>query len=406
MHNSFSVPIIPPNDDERLAALRRYEILDTPPEGAFNRVAAIARAVLHTPVALVSLVDGERVWFKANDGLAGTTEVHRGVSLCSLAVLQDEPTVIENTLDDPCMLANPLVSGAFGLRFYAGAPLRTHDGFRIGTVCVVDQRPRSCTPAEMAILQQLAGVVMDEIELRLAARQAVRAQSELLGVAVHDLKNPLQGVLGYASLIQAAPTDPDVPDAARQIELAARRMVRLVDDVVATALHQRDEITLDLGTTAASCVVEQVVHTNQILAAHKGQRITFTSDGPCEMRADAQRLFEMVDNLVSNAIKYSPPHTVIQVGVERHGTEVRIAVEDQGPGLSQEDHERLFGQFARLSARPTGNERSTGLGLWITKRLAELHGGRVWAEPGQSGTGSCFILALPEKDDQRAHHTA
>jgi GAF domain-containing protein len=163
MINSFAKPIIPDNEEDRLQALGYYEIVDTLPEGFFNNLAHIIARSFETPIALVSLVDREQVFFKANVGMPGTTHVSRGVSLCSLAILDDEPTIFEDATKEPCLIANPLVAGEFGLRFYAGAPITTPDGFNIGTVCVVDKQPRSFSELEQELLVQFAKSAMEAI---------------------------------------------------------------------------------------------------------------------------------------------------------------------------------------------------------------------------------------------------
>jgi len=163
MKNTFGIPIIPGNDEERLKALRSYNILHSVPEGFFNKLAGIIAKTFNTPIALISLVDKEQVFFKANVGMEGTSYVDRGTSLCSLAILDDQPTVFENAVDEPCLLANPLVAGEFGLRFYAGAPIITQDGYNIGTVCVVDKQPRTFSEEDKDLLKQFAGTAMDAI---------------------------------------------------------------------------------------------------------------------------------------------------------------------------------------------------------------------------------------------------
>ncbi|MDG9704654.1 PP2C family protein-serine/threonine phosphatase [Streptomyces sp. DH37] len=169
-----------PGDEEaRLAAVRRYDILDTPPDGAFDRVAALAARLLDTPVASVTIVDADRVWFKAVTGLEGVTEVGRGPGLCASAIRRDGVLVIPDTLSDPAAGANPLVTGPPGVRFYAAAPIVTADGHRLGTVNVLDTRPRLVTEEDTATLADLAAVVMDQLELRLSALTAVRAEREL-----------------------------------------------------------------------------------------------------------------------------------------------------------------------------------------------------------------------------------
>lgn len=170
--NTFiGINIIPDNEEERLQKLKEYDILDTPKEGAFNHIAAMAMHMFKVPVALISLVDAERVWFKANMGLEGVESVPRGESLCSLSVLNNDPTIFQDAANEPCLLANPLVSGNFGLRFYAGAPLTTADGLNIGTFCIVDKKPREFTESEQKILANMASIVMDEIELRYLRRK-------------------------------------------------------------------------------------------------------------------------------------------------------------------------------------------------------------------------------------------
>jgi GAF domain-containing protein len=163
MKNSFGKEIIPINDELRLQALRSYEILDTVPEGFFNNLANIVARAFDTPIALISLVDKERVFFKANVGMPGSVNVDRGISLCSLAILDNEPTIFEDANREPCLLANPLVAGEFGLKFYAGAPITTPDGYNIGTVCVVDKKPRAFSDTEQELLVQFSKAAMNAI---------------------------------------------------------------------------------------------------------------------------------------------------------------------------------------------------------------------------------------------------
>ena len=190
MHNTFGLNIIPDNEEERSNALRRYKVVDTPSEDSFDNVAKLAAKIFNVPISLVSLVDSEEVFFKANVGMGNAKIVPRGVSLCSLVILKDEVTVFENAGTEPCLLSNPNVAGKFGLKFYAGAPLITHDGFRIGTICIIDKHPRKFTKDDEAILQGLANVVMDEIELRLSSIQQIEElveASKLLELSQNNL---------------------------------------------------------------------------------------------------------------------------------------------------------------------------------------------------------------------------
>lgn len=156
---------------ERLAAVRRYNILDTPPERPFDRITAIAARLLHVPIAILTIVDRDRIWYKSRQGIE-KEEVDRDLGLCASCILQDRPWIVGDARTDVRTLANPLVAGAAGIRFYLGIPLRTHDGFNIGTLCVEDFVPRAVTDEEIAHLRDLAAVVMDELELRRSAREA------------------------------------------------------------------------------------------------------------------------------------------------------------------------------------------------------------------------------------------
>jgi sigma-B regulation protein RsbU (phosphoserine phosphatase) len=197
------------DETARLDAVRRYDILDTPPDGAFDRIAALAARVFDVPIAIVSVVDTDRIWFKSHHGL-DVTQIDREPGLCASAILGTEPWIVTDAARDPRTLANPLVAGDFGLRFYAGAPLTTHDGYNLGTLCVIDREPRVVTEDETRLLAELADVVMDELELRRSARLSVQASERRLADLEH-LARALQESLLPPSL----PTIPFLEIAAR-----------------------------------------------------------------------------------------------------------------------------------------------------------------------------------------------
>lgn len=157
---------------ERLALLKDHEILDTPRDGAFDRITTLAARFFDVPVALISLVDEDRIWFKSSHGL-DLEEIPRTPGLCASVIYSDEAYVVKNAIEDPRTLSNPLVSGEFGLRFYAAAPLTTSSGHRLGTINVLDFRPREITLHEKQTLQDFAAIVVDQMELRLSARKIV-----------------------------------------------------------------------------------------------------------------------------------------------------------------------------------------------------------------------------------------
>jgi len=161
-------------ESDRLRAVARYDILDTPPDGAFDRVAAIAAKLFGVPMATVSIVDTDRVWFKAGLGLPGVRQVARDPGLCASVILEGKPYLVPNAKVDQRTAGHPLVTGELGLLFYAAAPIVTADGHHLGAVAVMDTEPHEATPDQLAMLEDLAAVVMDQLELRLAAMNALR----------------------------------------------------------------------------------------------------------------------------------------------------------------------------------------------------------------------------------------
>ena len=174
--------LFPANEAERLAALHRYDILDTPTEVAFDRVTSLAARLFQMPTVLISLVDESRAWFKSSIGF-DASEVPRDATLCSFAVLTDEPLIVPDTYLDERFLGSPFVQCDAALRFYAAAPLLSHDGFNLGTLCMLDTVPHDPLTAEQeATLVDLAAIVVDELELRLSARQIAKVDSALLEI--------------------------------------------------------------------------------------------------------------------------------------------------------------------------------------------------------------------------------
>ena len=164
MENTFGMNIIPENDQQRTEALKRYKILYSPPEHSFDNAAKLATQIFGVPIALISFVAPEDVFLKANIGMGAQKSIPRGFSLSSLAILDPDVTVFEDTLSTPHLLSNPMVTGELAIRFYAGAPIITCDGYTIGTVSLMDKMPRKFTAQDREILKGLAKVVMDETE--------------------------------------------------------------------------------------------------------------------------------------------------------------------------------------------------------------------------------------------------
>ncbi len=160
-------------ENKRLENLLKYEILDTPQDGYFDEITSLATKIFNVPIAIITLVDTNRIWFKSSYGL-DVEEIPKSPGLCSSAIMSDEIYLVEDARKDPRTLSNPLVAGIMGLQFYAAAPLKSSDGYNLGTICIIDKEPRSLDSEESAILRQLARIVMGQFELKLQARVMVR----------------------------------------------------------------------------------------------------------------------------------------------------------------------------------------------------------------------------------------
>jgi signal transduction histidine kinase len=229
-------------------------------------------------------------------------------------------------------------------------------------------------------------------ELRLANLH----RTELMGIAAHDLKNPLQTILGCAELImKETGANERLRKQTDLVRRAAQRMLGLIERLLESTALESGEIKLQPRRIDLAALARQVVEGSMGAASAKRQRIGLSGDTGCRVDADEVRLQEIIDNLVSNAIKFSPSGKEIQVRVVDADPHVRLEVWDEGPGLSSEEQANLFEKFKRLGPRPTGGEASAGLGLYIAKKLVELQGGeiRVDSEPGR---GSTFIVTFPK----------
>jgi signal transduction histidine kinase/CheY-like chemotaxis protein len=231
-------------------------------------------------------------------------------------------------------------------------------------------------------------------------RQANSFKSEILGTVAHDLKNPLGVILGRTEILKemisgAGALDQNIGAQIAYIRDAANRLTEMVDDLVSDAMADALDITIRREPVDISAVVQEVAEANRPIATRKEQSITVIAPPDHAAMCDSDRIRDAIDNLVSNAIKYSPIGGAIDLLVAREGDGILVQIRDQGAGLSPEDISRLFGRFQRLSAKPTAGETSTGLGLSIVKRIVDLHGGRITVESAGPGKGATFKMTLP-----------
>jgi signal transduction histidine kinase len=223
-------------------------------------------------------------------------------------------------------------------------------------------------------------------------------KNDFLGIVSHDLKNPINGIIGLGRILLDYPEDIDDAERAHIIEeviASANRMQRLVSDLLNVARLEQGKLAISRTDVDLLSVIEMVAKTYQRSAANKNITLSIEKNGSMfAAYADIDICMQIFENLVSNAIKYSPFDTTITLRTIHNNETIRIEIQDEGPGISEEDQQKLFLKFSKLSAQPTGGEDSTGLGLAIVKRFVDYLEGNVWCD-STLGQGTTFIVELP-----------
>jgi signal transduction histidine kinase len=225
--------------------------------------------------------------------------------------------------------------------------------------------------------------------------QLNQEKSEFMGMAAHDLKNPLTAIMGNGELLQMSDDTEEMHGLADQIVLASQRMHRLIKDLLDANAIEQGLYASKIESCDINPLVSQIVEQNRLSGQKKQIEIRLgLQAGGLAVRTDKAATLQILDNLISNAVKYSPPNTTVHVYLVPEQENAMVMVRDEGPGISEEDQKKLFQKFCRLTARPTGGESSTGLGLSIAKRLAQSLGGDILCQ-STLGTGTTFSLRLP-----------
>ena len=356
-----------PTEDQRLAAVRRYEILDTPPDGVFDRITALAARRFNVPIAIISIVDEDRIWFKSHHGLA-IDQIDRDPGLCASAILGDDPYLLCDASADPRSLANPLVAGDFGLRFYAAVPLTTSDGHKLGTLCVIDREPRTIDDAQIEDLKDLASVVMDQMEMRIAARRAV-GQANLMAKEIdHRVMNSLQFVSGLLSMQSRSP---DLGEAAAHLQLAANR-------VVAVAQVHRHFSGAQAGEASCITFLQRLC---EDLSTVLNREIVVDGDEGNVPTTWVQPIGLICNELITNAAKHGAGRIDVTYRVSEGIHQLIVC--DRGQGLPPE--------FDPAAPRPS-------LGMRVVMSLSKQLGGSLHAGQRPDGEGACFTVRFPDPD--------
>ncbi len=394
----------PMNEGERLAALRSYDVLDTGAEAAYDDLVALATHICGTPIGLVSLVDANRQWFKARAGLEAP-ETPRDLAFCAYTILGDDLLVVPDATRDPRFADNPLVTGDPDIRFYAGAPLKTPDGYALGTLCVIDRVPRELTGQQLEALAALGRQAVAQMELRRNLKNLRTAyerlqgldqlKSEFVSTVSHELRTPLTSIRGGLQLVLA--DHEAINGESRDLLTAAlhssERLIRITNDILDLSKLQAGHLKLDRSRCRVNSLIATACETvGHLLEGRSWIRQSPADDDPV-IDADQGRIVQALVNLLSNALKFSPPTKTVAVAAVRRDSTVEITVSDEGPGIDEEGLAKLFQPFQQLGSAVNASG-GTGLGLVITKGIVEQHGGSV-AVTSRLGTGTRFIVTLP-----------
>jgi signal transduction histidine kinase len=398
----------PVQEETRLRAIERYEILDAPREETFDRIVAIASALFGTAMAVITVVDRERSWHVSEKGM-GVDELPRANEMCDTVIAQDGVFVVNDALEVSPDIVQPLLD--FGIRFYVGAPLRTHDGVKIGTLCAIDPQPHQVTETQKQILVDLCKIVIDEMELRLAARRMAqvdeelrdlnqqleisnRNKSEFLASMSHELRTPLNGILGASELLSQGlfgDLTPKQQEYLEDIHQSGRHLLGLIDDVLDLSRIEAGQVELRREVIDAADLMQASAAVVRGMVSSRALELEVEPcDKPLPLNVDERRIVQVACNLLSNALKFSPPGGRVRFRASSEDADAVFAVEDEGPGIPVQLHERIFEQFFRAA----GDQDGTGLGLPVARRLVELHGGRIWLE-SRPDAGSTFYFSLP-----------
>jgi signal transduction histidine kinase len=399
---------LPADEAERLAALRRYAVLDTTAEAAFDEVTQLASVLCGTPIALVSLIDAERQWFKARVGL-DATETSRDVAFCTHAILQSGVFEVPDAALDLRFADNPLVTADPRIRFYAGAPLIDPDGHALGTLCVIDRVPRRLTETQRFTLGVLGRQVMMQLELRrrvveLArtglelesardrALAGVRAKDVFLANMGHELRTPLTAILGYAELLrERLAGEAEATEEVQAIARAGEHLVAVIDQILGLARLEQGEPEVCHEALDLAAVLAEVEATVRPLAQARGLELRLVAPASAPLRSDPTKLRQIAFNLVSNAIKFTERGSV-ELRLSVDGAGHTLAVTDTGIGIPADKLPLLFREFSRV--HDDARYRGTGLGLALSRRYARLLGGDLDVDSAP-GRGSVFTLRLP-----------
>jgi len=402
---------IPVNETERIKALLNYEILDTQEEENFSDLVKLASQICNTSISLISLIDSERQWFKAKVGLT-PQETSRDIAFCSHAILENEAFIVNDALKDHRFYDNPLVTGYPEIRFYAGIPLSTPEGFNIGTLCVIDSQPKALTEHQIFALETIAKQVIAQLELRLKIKTLHKVHvslkdhleesdrlnainKKLISILSHDLRGPLASFISYTQLfIVDELTESEKIAFAEKLSDSLQNTLTLVDTILKWGGDQNEGDEFNLSTFSVKQVAEIQISFLELMILSKKNKVVNQIDDHHFIFADENQVQFIFRNLIQNANKFTVNGTITLQSKELNDF-IEFSVSDTGVGIKPEIIPHIFNTKLMKTSFGTNGEKGAGLGLLMCREFVEKLGGEIRAE-STFGKGSVFYFTLPK----------
>lgn len=394
-------------EEERIKLLESYSILDTLPEADYDDLTLIASQICGTPIALITFIDEERQWFKSHKGL-DISETPRDYSFCAYAINDPENIfIIPDARNDIRFHDNPIVAGQPNVIFYAGVPLTNEDGLPLGTICVIDHKPKILTPAQIRSLKALSEQTMRLLELRLnkskLEQTLVRLEKKneelerFAYIAAHDLKSPLANISGLTDFFidhYNDVIDTEGHEIMNLIKSSSSKLKEMIDSLLAYSKSNVKE--KENYTEVPISVLEKEL--SDLFIFKNNCSITFKSNVKF-LYTNKTGIEQILINLITNAIKYNDKENVeIVIEIIDDCDYYKIAVSDNGPGILKEYHNSIFEIFEVVSTVDRYGEKGNGIGLAIVKKIIEGLGGTIHVE-SDMGKGSTFKFTLARKKE-------
>jgi signal transduction histidine kinase len=369
----------PENEAARLQTLRDFEILDSGEEIEFDEIVALASKICESEISLISLIDESRQWFKAKVGLA-TDETDRDIAFCAHAINDDQIMEVQDTHEDQRFFDNPLVLDDPRIRFYAGMPLETQSGYRLGTLCVIDSKPKQLNEHQRFALRVLANQVIKLMELRIRnfeLQRSIETRNRLLAIISHDVKAPLQslGMLADFMADDTMGTD-EMKTMAVEIGKVANRTGNLVENILNWATNIDDHKNIKKEVIHLNAIIHEISELYAPLLAQKNLSLKINL-GTAKVLGDAEMIKFIFRNLIGNAIKFSENAPVEVTTIRSSDGSWQLQVQDHGIGMTAHQLQKLFNWEDRYTNIGTNNEKGTGIGLLLVKDFVERHHGEL-----------------------------